>query len=309
MQNGVERSLPDRSVGSTESVRPMHAVDVVALAALDWEARAILDGLAGVQPADGPRTWHGYLGDGSSCWVGQTGIGPERAAAVAACAPHARLVLSAGCAGGLVPDLVTGDLVLVREVIRLDDAGHAREVLPASPASIAAWARRRGLALRDAAVATSAMVLLEPAAKARLAVTGAAVVDMESAAVAEVARRRGLPFVGLRVVLDQAGDVLPVALAGGSVDPATGALKPVRAAMAVLGRPRALPAVVRLARQRYAAARSLTTALGWLLGGGGVEALGIGPTPVSVPAAGLETAPGTEAPGAALVRSSEERRL
>jgi adenosylhomocysteine nucleosidase len=278
----------------------MHDVDVVALAALDWEARAILDGLAGVRAVDGPRTWHGYLGDGSSCWVGQTGVGPERAAAVAACAPHGRLVLSAGCAGGLVPELVTGDLVLVREVIRLDDGGHAREVLPAAADAVAAWAAHRGLVLREAPLATSPSVLVAPSAKARLAATGAAIVDMESAAVAGVARRRGVPFVGLRVVLDEVGDVLPVALAGGSIDQVTGELRPVRAAMAVLGRPLALPAVVRLARQRYAAARALTTALGWLLGGGGVEALGIGPTPGSVGAATLETAPGAEAPGAAL---------
>jgi nucleoside phosphorylase len=278
----------------------MHDVDVVALAALDWEARAVLDGLAGVRPADGPRTWHGYLGDGSSCWVGQTGVGPERAAAVAACAPRARLVLSVGCAGGLAPALVTGDLVLVREVIRLDDQGHPRDVLPAAPDTVAAWAAGRGVALHEASLVTSPTVLVEPAAKARLASTGAAIVDMESAAVASVARRRGVPFVGLRVVLDEAGDVLPLALAADSVDQATGELRPVRAAMAVLGRPLALAAVVRLARQRYGAARALTTALGWLLGGGGVEALGIGPTPGSVAAAALETAPGAEAPGAAL---------
>jgi len=287
----------------------MHDVDVVALAALDWEARAVLDGLSGVQPADGPRTWHGYLGDGSSCWVGQTGIGPERAAAVAACAPRARLILSAGCAGGLTPDLGTGDLVLAREVIRLDDAGHAREVLPAASATVAAWAERRGLALRDAPIVTSATVLMEPAAKARLAGTGAVAVDMESAAVAHAARRRGVPFVGLRVVLDEAGDVLPVVLAGASVDSSTGALRPMRAAMTLLARPTAIPAVVRLARQRYAAARALTAALGWLLGGGGVEALGIGPTPGVLAPAHLETAPGTEAPGAALIRDLDDRRL
>jgi len=281
----------------------MHDVDVVALAALDWEARAILDGLSGVQPADGPRTWHGYLGDGSSCWVGQSGVGPERAAAVAACAPRARLVLSAGCAGGLVPELGTGDLILVHEVIRLDDAGHAREVLPAAAAPVAAWAAQRGLALRQAPIVTSPSLLVEPSAKARLALTGAVVVEMESAAVAQVARRRGVPFVGLRVVLDEAGDALPAALAGASVDPSTGALRPMRAAMTLLGRPAAIPAVVRLARQRYAAARALTMALGWLLGGGGVEALGIGPTPAERGPARLETAPGTEAPGAALIRS------
>ena len=46
MHEGIGRALPDRPVGSTEAHLPMHDVDVVALAALDWEARAVLDGSA-----------------------------------------------------------------------------------------------------------------------------------------------------------------------------------------------------------------------------------------------------------------------
>ena len=49
--------------------------------------------------------------------------------------------------------------------------------------------------------------------------TRAVAVDMESAAVAEVAAQHGLPFLVLRVVLDTAADSLPASIAA-RVDPA-----------------------------------------------------------------------------------------
>jgi adenosylhomocysteine nucleosidase len=60
--------------------------------------------------------------------------------------------------------------------------------------------------------------LLTPADKSTAQKQHAALaVDMESAAVAQVARERGLPFVVLRAIVDEVGDTIPAAL-NNSVD-------------------------------------------------------------------------------------------
>ena len=51
--------------------------------------------------------------------------------------------------------------------------------------------------------------------------TGAVAVDMESAAIAEVAEQHGLPFLAVRVVVDSAGDVLPAAVTAAADTKAT----------------------------------------------------------------------------------------
>ena len=57
---------------------------------------------------------------------------------------------------------------------------------------------------------TVAAVVATAAAKAALfSTSGARAVDMESAAIAEAARRRGLPFIAVRVIIDRAGDAMP----------------------------------------------------------------------------------------------------
>src|SRR5690606_2919639 len=56
---------------------------------------------------------------------------------------------------------------------------------------------------------TVATALATTAAKRAEAASGAVAADMESAAIAAVARRSGKPFVALRVIVDAAGDALP----------------------------------------------------------------------------------------------------
>lgn len=248
-------------------------VDMAVFPALGWEARAVLDGLAHVEPGDLPRTWRGYLGDGGACYVAQTGVGPAQAATAIAAAPDARLALSVGCAGGLVPGLSPGDLVAATEVMRLDPAGRVDERFPAVTRPLAAWATGRGFIMQAGAVATSTAVLSRPEQKRALARSGALVVEMESAAIADVARRRGMPFAAVRVVLDGAADALPVG--DGIVDARTGDVRPLRAAVALGMRPWRWPAIARVARQQRRADRRLRALLAMLLGGGGLDAFGV----------------------------------
>jgi adenosylhomocysteine nucleosidase len=115
-----------------------------------------------------------------------------------------------GMAGGLDPALTAGDIFLPSTVIATSGTAFItavdwRERLTAALASMQPIASGRLL--------TSARALEAIASKAALfRETGAMAVDMESAAVAEVAASYGLPFVAVRVIVDTAQDVLPRAV-------------------------------------------------------------------------------------------------
>ncbi len=95
-------------------------------------------------------------------------------------------LISAGFSGALAPQLRAGDLVVDTEVPQWK-----------------ALATRTGVSLGR--VATVDRVVRNVAERRALAAeTGALVVDMESAAVAEVARRHGLPWAIVRAVTDTA---------------------------------------------------------------------------------------------------------
>ena len=139
----------------------------------------------------------------------QCGPGAARAEAAAerAVSRGTSALACCGLAGGLEDGVGTGSVLLPRRIVR---AGG--EYFSADPS----WRDRleRALAERhvvdDRPLLSSAGVLVTPAAKRRAAEeTGAVAVDMESAAVAAVASRAGVPFVALRVIADAVADALP----------------------------------------------------------------------------------------------------
>ncbi|GAC1341782.1 MAG: hypothetical protein NVSMB18_14540 [Acetobacteraceae bacterium] len=156
----------------------------------------------------------------------------------------ARRLLSFGLAGGLDPSLAPGTL-LVPDVILSAD-GH----WPTDPALAAGLGRVGGAVFSGGAVVASAM-----AKRALHARTGAAAVDLESAAVAEAAGRHALPFAVLRAVCDPAGRSLPqaalLALDG------QGRVRLLRVAGAALSRPGELPGLLALAADAFRARRAL----------------------------------------------------
>jgi hypothetical protein len=104
-------------------------------------------------------------------------------------------------------------------------------------------------------IAASPGVMADAEAKAAVAnASGALVVDMESGAIAAVARDRGIPFHALRTVLDLADERLP--FGPDIVDERTGTVRAGRALRA-LAPPSRWPAAVRLLRGQRAAARAL----------------------------------------------------
>jgi len=138
-----------------------------------------------------------------------SGVGRKRAARAAQSLLNrgATALLSWGTAGGLVPGLAPGSLVLPKTVMgsdlslfRVDSSWHER-----------LRNRLEGrIDLRSETLIESPTVLMTPEEKRALAYrTGAVAVDMESAAVAFTAEQAGLPFVALRVVSDTLDQTLP----------------------------------------------------------------------------------------------------
>jgi adenosylhomocysteine nucleosidase len=113
-----------------------------------------------------------------------------------------RWILSAGFGGALDPTLKKSDIVFPDEIIDLDGAKYAIDlVLPGNAAE---------LGFRSGRLLTVDSIVTTAAAKAELhAHHGATVVDMETSAVAEVCSDRGIRLISLRVISDEAGAELP----------------------------------------------------------------------------------------------------
>ncbi|MCW5751132.1 MAG: hypothetical protein KIT81_08290 [Alphaproteobacteria bacterium] len=203
----------------------------------------IVTGLAS-EAAIARRLWPDAL-------IGCAASRPEKAMVEAArlADAGAGALLSFGIAGGLEPDLVPGSLVVATEIVT-EDGRH-----PCHPA-LRDWLQALLPEARLAPVFGSDRPAASPADKASLrARSGAVAVDMESAAVASIAGRRGLPFAVLRAIADPPERTLPPAALDAVDDngrPAIG-----RVLRALLRRPWELPALLRLGRDSRLAHRSL----------------------------------------------------
>jgi adenosylhomocysteine nucleosidase len=165
----------------------------------------------------------------------------------------ATALVSWGMAGGLDPRLPPGTIFLPDTVISpaggaLTTSGPWRERLAAAVAAQHPCIRGRLL--------TSARAVSTRADKATLfRETGAIAVDMESAAVGEVAQAHQLPFVAVRVIVDGATDALPRAVTAAADN--EGHLRIWRLLGALARTPGELGALLRLAGRYRAANRSL----------------------------------------------------
>lgn len=160
--------------------------DWVLFAPMWLEARALRRGL----PAGAP--------------LRRTGRGLARAARAAAAERDTRALAVAGIAGGLVPALRPGDVVVATEVRRDGPDPAAPVRCPAAPI-IASALRRRGLRVHLGPVVSAARLVDGPR-RTRLADTGALAVDTESAAL--LAGTAARPVACLRVVADVPPDPL-----------------------------------------------------------------------------------------------------
>jgi len=190
---------------------------IVVLIPSHFEAKAFVEGIA--EPKES------HIG-GADIVRGKTGTVPVMTGMIGMGLPHAPLraeaviteakgagrvrgVILAGFAGALQPGLKRGDIFVT--------AG-AELLLPLLPEEERP---------KEAKLATVEKIAGTAAAKKELGErTGAALCDMEQAHVAAVAKKLGLPFIGVRIVSDEAQEDLPSDTLGQAYDQQTGTYTP-----------------------------------------------------------------------------------
>ncbi len=192
--------------------------------------------------------------DGSTLAVSGMGRDLARSASRLLVADGCSGLVSVGVAGALDPALRPADLVVPEGVVtadgrrlRADPAWSDRVTLAAGGRTVRGW------------LAEALSVVTTPAAKSDLhRRTSSVGVDMETAALAEVAAESGLPWIALRVIADGAGDVVPDAVLGEALDQ-FGRPRLGRLVGRLLARPTQIPAVIRLGRNSSRALARLRT--------------------------------------------------
>lgn len=179
--------------------------DVAIFFALPVEAEPALDRMYHVRRLEGD-TFEVAMGEmaGEKVLFAVTGPGRERArrAAEAVLAAHGpRLVVASGFAGGLTERLAPGDVVHGTDVV----GEHENQSFPLCwPWGIAPRAGRDGRLLSvDRIIATSQEKHLLGERH------GAVACDMETMALGEVCRARGVAIAALRVISDPVDESLP----------------------------------------------------------------------------------------------------
>jgi adenosylhomocysteine nucleosidase len=201
---------------------------------------------------DPPLSELATFGDGALLALSGIGGVAAQAAAHALIEAGVTALMTFGMAGGLDPALKAGSVVLPCEMISADGTRFA-----ASPP----WRERVAAAISplravtEGNLLTSAHAIDTPADKAAaFRTTGAAAVDMESAAVAQVASRHGMPFIAVRVIVDTAADTLPGAVVNAS---RAGKVQMSRLIAGLILAPGEFAALIRLSQRYRIATRSL----------------------------------------------------
>jgi nucleoside phosphorylase len=245
---------------------------VALLAALPLEVRPFLRRVRARRRGDlDLPAWEFGSGEGRGV-LGLSGMGALAAWEAARqllerCRP-ANLI-SLGFGGALVPGLEPGAAVLGQSFWHFHpDRGELQEIpAPAPPRPLSELRDRllrAGLPVSLGSFVTTPYLIHKRRQGGPISHLACPVLDLESAAAAALADKGGVPFLGLRVITDAAGEEIPDFLAAWA--PGRGPGPRVRTALAWLAAdPRRLPQLLRLGRRGRAAARRLAEALGVLL--------------------------------------------
>jgi hopanoid-associated phosphorylase len=198
------------------------------------------------------------LDEGAALWLSGMGPAAARRAAQGLVDAGATALAVFGVAGALDGRLRNGSLFCPEQVV--DESGHAYPTDSRWHAHLQQRLADTQLPLHANGTLLSVQnPLLTTAAKSAAHKQHAALaVDMESGAVAEVARERGLPFMVLRAIVDQVDDTIPAAL-NHSVD-AWGRPRPLRLIAALCRHPSVLSDLPRLYSRMQHATQALRTA-------------------------------------------------
>jgi hopanoid-associated phosphorylase len=184
-----------------------------------------------------------------------SGMGPARAepAARKMIQNGATALVSWGFAGGLLPGLAPGTILLPEKIYAGDESVFFTD--PEWRESLCGVLGRE-VDLRGGAIAESPGVLASPAGKCVLwRRTGAAAVDMESGTLARIAGESGVPFLAFRAITDPADAGLPRSALSAADE--FGRVRPVRLFLGLCRRPAELAGLARALRYVRAAEASL----------------------------------------------------
>ncbi len=191
-----------------------------------------------------------------------TGMGKanaEQSLRAALAAKRPSLVITSGCAGGLNPQLVTGNVVF--EIDSCSSRGNEAQTQNQSePPHVVSYEKLIAAGAREGKFYFADHVATTAEEKWALwQQTGADAVEMESQIIREICREQDIPSATIRVILDQAGEDLPLdfnALMTPDMRLDGGKL-----ALIILKSPWKIGALLRLQKQTAAAARKLAQVL------------------------------------------------
>jgi len=223
------------------------------ITALPQETKAILKSLQNIEVKSlhGCRFFSGCSGR-SKVSVIESGMGienAERAAELLVMEDRPDLLISAGLGGGVNSSLATGDLVLARRILQWRE-GRLEEIdfvsFPIAP---------------DPAIQFGTFItggdILNKKKVATLLCDGFPfpVLEMESAPIATVAARHGIPFLGIRAVSDPWDEELLFGIEEFCDN--TLQIRPLKVLVTILHRPWIVPQLIRLATGSRVAAANL----------------------------------------------------
>lgn len=194
-------------------------------------------------------------------WLIESGMGPDHAAAATALlieAAHPTLILNFGFAGGVLPGVAVGELVLAKQVLFLKDGRLSQVPNPdARLGTLVADALAGAPVTFRRGTFVTAAVITEKGAVAKLLQPGDAhpVLEMETAAILHVATGAGIPVVAMRGVSDAADEELGFSLE--EFCDAELRIRLPRVLACIAAKPRIIPQLVRLAGNSKRAGRSL----------------------------------------------------
>ena len=243
----------------------MSSKTIGLIAAMPDEVRPLLRRIGPTERCrEGDFTWYRFSIDGVGITLVESGMGPDRAAraaaALAATSPAA--IVSFGFGGAVLPGLEVGDLVvgggcwlasgghlLPRGGIDRDLAGDILDGLGGAHRRVACGQ-----------IITSREILAKKALAPLLPrELDTPLLDMETAAVAEIAERCAIPLVALRAVSDDAREELSFTL-----DEFTDRdmnIRVTKVLATILRKPWIVPQLIRLARNTRTAGATLAAAV------------------------------------------------
>jgi len=184
-------------------------------AAVEPEIQGIRDVVHG-QPELSARKGRAWSGEwrGNPLLLVRTGVGPAKAREGLAAileVHRCRGIVSTGYAGGLREGYRLGDILVPAEVQSIPPLPEVRlRPDPQLRDAVLEAARSGPWHVHTSRMITTNRVIASTAEKRRLGrAYDAGSVEMESAALAELAASRSVPFVAIRVVLDEASFSLP----------------------------------------------------------------------------------------------------